>query len=52
MLDLNEGRASVAMARWGPGVHQQAICARRREEGNPVSATARKYRSTGSEFGS
>lgn len=36
MLDL-KGRANVAMARWGPGVHQQSIWNYRQQEGRPVS---------------
>jgi 7-cyano-7-deazaguanine synthase len=37
MLDL-EGRALKAMARWGPGVHQQSIWNYRPKDGAPVSA--------------
>ena len=45
MLDL-EGRAPLAVARWGPGVHQQPFRSHRREEGSPVSADgARQYSS-------
>jgi hypothetical protein len=38
MVDL-EGRALVAMARWGPEVHQQSIWNYRHKDGVPVSAT-------------
>src|SRR5664279_5297932 len=38
MLDL-KGRANVAMARWGPGVHQQSIWNYRQQEGRPVSVS-------------
>jgi hypothetical protein len=36
MLDL-EGRATVAMVRWGPGVHQRSIWNYRPKDGAPVS---------------
>ena len=36
MVDL-EGRATMAMARWGPGVHQQSIWNYRHSDGAPVS---------------
>jgi branched-chain amino acid transport system ATP-binding protein len=36
MLDL-EGRALMAMVRWGPGVHQQSIWNYRHKDGAPVS---------------
>src|SRR5680860_881577 len=35
-MDL-EGRATVAMVRWGPGVYQQLIWNYRHEDGAPVS---------------
>jgi hypothetical protein len=36
MADL-KGRAIMAMARWGPGVHQQSIRNYRHNDGAPVS---------------
>jgi hypothetical protein len=38
MLDLDSGQALVAMARWGPEVHQQSVWNYRPEDGAPVSA--------------
>jgi len=39
MVDLVEGRAIMAMARWGPGVHQQSIWNHRHKDDAPVSDT-------------
>ena len=36
ILDL-DGRAAMAVVRWGPGVHQQDIRTDRPEDGAPVS---------------